>query len=147
VSQFALLLGAAVLAHAPAYSQLPPVNDKKLIWKSVSFAIVRFDDEAPQSWNIYHSDKRGVLLVRIWKRYLLVKMPEQEVFDVDPQTVKSHGDNVEWFLSDTSLQPVEISEWKERNVGPVHRVRFRFGKQGHILELQLPLRPDGKPAY
>jgi len=27
------------------------------------------------------------------------------------------------------------------------RVSFRLGKDGHILELQIPLKPDGKPAY
>ncbi len=30
-------------------------NEKKLIWKSVGFAIVKFNDEAPKSWNIYHT--------------------------------------------------------------------------------------------
>jgi hypothetical protein len=27
------------------------------------------------------------------------------------------------------------------------RVSFRLGKDGHVLELQIPLKPDGKPAY
>jgi hypothetical protein len=29
----------------------------------------------------------------------------------------------------------------------MERVTFRLGKGGHILELQIPLKPDGKPAY
>jgi hypothetical protein len=116
-------------------------------WKSVSFAIVRFNDEAPKSWNIYHTAKRGVLLVKLWKRYLLVNIPDQQVFDIDPHTVKPQGDNVEWSPSDIPNEPLEIADWKERNVGPVQRVRFRLGKEGHTLELQLPLRADGKAAY
>ena len=116
-------------------------------WKSVSFAIVRFNDEAPQSWNIYHTAKRGVLLVKLWKRYLLVNIPDQQVFDIDPHTVKPQGDSVEWSPSDIPAEPLEIADWKERNVGPVQRIRFRLGKEGHVLELQLPLRADGKPAY
>ncbi len=120
---------------------------KKAQWKSVDFAIVRFNEEAPQSWNIYHTDKRGVLLVKLWKRYLLVNLPDQQVFDIDPRTVKQQGDSVEWSTSDLPDNPLETSDWKERNVGPVQRVRFRLGKEGHILELQLPLRPDGKTAY
>jgi len=120
---------------------------KPVEWKSVSFAIVRFNDEAPASWNIYHTSKRGVLLVKLWKRYLLVNVPEHLVFDIDPRTVKPQGDAVQWSTSDTPKEPLEITEWKDRNVGPVERLRFRLGKDGHILELQIPLLPGGKPAY
>jgi len=58
-----------------------------------------------------------------------------------------HGEEVEWSDSDAPDQPLEISEWKERNVGRLLRVSFRLGKDGHILELQIPLKPDGKPMY
>ena len=61
-----LLLGASV----SVFAQAP--GDKKAVWKPVSFAIVKFNEEAPKSWNIYHSEKKGVLLVHLWKRYLLV---------------------------------------------------------------------------
>jgi hypothetical protein len=141
---FVPLLAAFLVLVAPLFADQP---QGRVLWKPVGFAIVRYNDEAPKSWNIYHTEKRGLLLVRLWKRYLLVNVPEQEVFDIDPQTVKLQGENVEWSPSDTPQQPIEVSEWKERNVGPVQRVRFRFGKEGHILELQLPLMPNGKPAY
>jgi hypothetical protein len=123
----------------------PP--EKKAVWKSVQFAIVRFNDEAPKSWNIYHTEKRGILLVKLWKRYLLLDIKEQEVYEVDPQTVKPQGDKVEWSMSDLPNDPIETSEWKARDVGLVQRIRFRFGKTGHFLEIQLPLKPDGKTAY
>jgi len=74
-------------------------------------------------------------------------MSGEEVYDIDPQKVTSQGENVEWAPSEQPEQPIEISEWKERNVGPVQRIRFRFGTKGHVLELQLPLLPNGKPAY
>jgi hypothetical protein len=120
---------------------------EKTHWKSVAFAIVKFNDQAPKSWNIYHTDKKGLLLVHLWKRYLLVDMKEQEVYEIDPQTVKPRGEDVEWSPADTPAQPLDISEWKERNVGQLERLTFRLGKEGHVLELQIPLKPDGKPAY
>jgi hypothetical protein len=129
-------------------TEVKPQDAKSTEWKSVAFAIVRFNDEAPQSWNIYHTSKRGVLLVKLWKRYLLVNIPEGQVFDIDPHTVKVQGDSVEWSMADTPAEPLEISDWRVRDVGPVERVRFRVGKNpGHILEIQLPLLPGGKPAY
>jgi hypothetical protein len=132
-------LGCSLVSAKPA--------GEKTIWRPVEFAIVRFNDEAPKSWNLYHTEKKGILLVRIWKRYLLVNVIEQEAYDIDPQTVKPVGENVEWSMSDLPNDPLDVSEWKERNVGPVQRVRFRLGKEGHFLEIQIPLKADGKPAY
>ncbi len=137
-----LLIATLIAGLAP----LRASADQK-VWKPVQFAIVRFNDDAPKSWNIYHGEKRGVLLVRLWKRYMLVDLKEQEVYDVDPEKVKPHGENVEWSPADISDQPVETSEWKVRDVGLVQRVRFRFGKNGSFLEIQLPLLPNGKTAY
>ena len=44
-------------------------------------------------------------------------------------------------------EPIETSEWKVRDVGPMRRVKFRFGKTGNFLDIQLPLLVNGKPAY
>jgi hypothetical protein len=116
-------------------------------WKPVQFAILRYNEDAPKDWNLYHAEKRGVLLVRLWKRYLLVNIADEEIFDIDPEKVKAQGDNVELSSSDVPGEPTETSEWKVRDVGPVRRIRFRFGKTGNFLEIQLPLLINGKPAY
>jgi hypothetical protein len=120
---------------------------QKQLWKSVEFAIVKFNDEAPKSWSMYHTEKKGLLLVRLWKRYLLVDVKEQEVYEVDPQTVKLAGGNVEWSLADKPSDPLETPEWKTRDVGPVEQVSFRLGKNGYMLALQIPLKPNGQPMY
>ena len=138
-----LLMAIVIAAVVPVRA----LGESKAIWKPVQFAIVRFNEDAPKSWNIYHGEKRGVLLVRLWKRYMLVDLKEQEVYEVDPEKVKPAGENVEWSPADVSGEPVETSEWKVRDVGLVQRVRFRFGKNGSFLEIQLPLLPNGKTAY
>jgi hypothetical protein len=123
------------------------IAGEKSVWKQVQFAILRYNDDAPASWNIYHGEKRGVLLVRLWKRYMLVNVQEQEVYDIDPEKIKAQGENVEWSQSDIPDQPIETTEWKVRDVGPVQRVKFRFGKAGNFVDIQLPLLANGKPAY
>jgi len=138
-----LLIATLIAGLAPLCASA----EQKVVWKPVQFAIVRFNDDAPKSWNIYHGEKRGVLLVRLWKRFMLVDLKEQEVYEVDPEKVKPQGENVEWSPADISDQPVETSEWKVRDIGLVQRVRFRFGKNGSFLEIQLPLLPNGKTAY
>jgi hypothetical protein len=149
LSRFIGLGLIVVLAYA---SDAPPSlgqqsSEKRTVWKSVEFAIVKFNDEAPKSWNLYHTEKKGVLLLRLWKRYLLVDVKEQEVYEIDPQTVKPAGDNVEWSLTDKPADPIETIEWKTRDIGPMERVAFRLGKGGHILEFQIPLKANGQPAY
>ena len=133
------LAGSATSTHATA--------GEKVVWKPVQFAIVRYNDDAPASWNMYHGEKKGVLLLRLWRRYLLVNVQEQEVYELDPDKLKMQGDNVEWSTSDIPAEPIETSEWKARDVGPMRRVKFRFGKTGNFLDIQLPLLVNGKPAY
>jgi hypothetical protein len=114
----------------------------------VEFAIVRYNDDAPASWNMYHGEKKGLLLIRLWRRYLFLNVQDQEVYELDPQKVKVQGDNtVEWSPSDLPANPVETSEWKVRDVGPMKRIVFRFGKNGNFLDIQLPLLINGKPMY
>lgn len=140
----ALLMGAFAW-NAVAQSQSAAA--KTLTWHTLEFAILRYNDNAPNSWNIYHSEKKGVLLVRLWKRYLLVNVQDQEVFDIDPEKIKVVGDAVEWSMANVPDQPIETPDFVERNVGSMERVRFRLGKNGHFLELQLPLGPNGRPIY
>jgi hypothetical protein len=130
-----------------AQSTEKPSIEKKALWKPVAFAIVKFNDQAPKSWNIYHTDKKGLLLVHLWKRYLLLDMKEQEAFEIDPQTVKPNRENVEWSLTEKPEQPIDTPDWKTRDIGSMQRTLFRLGKDGYFLELQIPLLINGKPAY
>jgi hypothetical protein len=135
----------ALLCIAPRGGWASP--GEKAVWKPVLFAIVRYNDDAPASWNMYHGEKKGTLLLRLWRRYLLVDVREQEVYEIDPDKVKVQADNAEWFPSDMPQEPLETSEWKVRDVGPMRRVKFRFGKTGNFLDIQLPLLRNGTPAY
>jgi hypothetical protein len=149
-----LFLASGALARVATHSLKPTAGQKaaasgeKLTWKPVDFAIVRYNDDAPASWNMYHGEKKGLLLIRLWRRYLFLNVQDQEVFELDPQKVKVQGDNnVEWSPSDLPSDPIETSEWKVRDVGPMRRVVFRFGKSGNFLDIQLPLLINGKPMY
>ena len=135
----------ALLCVAPRGGWASP--GEKAVWKPVLFAIVRYNDDAPASWNMYHGEKKGTLLLRLWRRYLFVNVQEQEVYEIDPDKVKIQADNAEWSTSDIPEEPLETSEWKVRDVGPMRRVKFRFGKTGNFLDIQLPLLRNGTPAY
>jgi hypothetical protein len=142
------LFSLALLYPAVSRAQTAPAESApKSIWSPVQFAIVKFNDDAPKSWNMYHTDRKGLLLVRIWKRYLFVDLNDEEVYDIDPRKVVVKGDTVEFSFGDVPDKPIDTPEFKERNVGMLQRIRFRLGKDGHILELQMPLGPTGRPIY
>src|SRR5262249_52973857 len=136
---------ASFIAVAIIWAQAP-VSGKQT-WKPVAFAIVKYNDDAPKAWNLYHSDKKGLLLLHLWKRYLLVDTKEEEVYDIDPNTVKETGQNVEFDPGSKPAEAIESGEWKTRDVGLVRRIRFRLSKGGNTLELQIPLQANGKPLY
>ncbi len=141
----ALLMASSLLPLANLEAQTEP--GQKSVWHSIEFGIVKFNDQPPNSWNIYHGERKGLLLVRLWKRYLFVDTHDEEVYDIDPRNIKVVGDAVEWSLADVPDNPIETPDWKQRDVGLVERIRFRLGKDGHYLELQIPLAPTGKPIY
>jgi hypothetical protein len=122
-------------------------QSSKQQWKTLPFAIVRYNDDAPKSWNVYRGDRKGIYLVRLWKRYLLVDTDSQNVFEIDPEKVKVQGENAELAAQDVPADPLETSEWRTKNAGPVLRHRFRFGTTGNFMELQIPVLPNGRPAY
>jgi hypothetical protein len=142
-----LSLAALVVTAVPAVNAGQSSQSAKQQWKTVPFAIVRYNDDAPKSWNVYHAEKKGVYLVRLWKRYLLVDTADQSVYEINPATVKVAGETAELNSADIPSDPIETTEWKSRDAGPVLRHRFRFGQTGNFMELQIPLLPSGKPAY
>jgi len=75
----AVFLSLAVAANAAA---------DKIIWKPLDQAIISVDGKAPQFWNVYTADKQNqLLLVQLWKRYLLVDRKQEAVYDIDPKTL------------------------------------------------------------
>jgi hypothetical protein len=137
----ALCLACAFCTGAQSEASL------RFTWKPLPFAILRFNDAAPYSWNIYHCEKKGLLLVRLWKRHLFIDVEEEEVYDLDPQKITVAGDNVIWSFADLPDDPIKTPDWSDRNIGRMQRLRFRLGKNGHILELQLPFDVNGRPIY
>jgi hypothetical protein len=116
-------------------------------WKTLPFAIVRYNDDAPKSWNVYRGEHKGIYLVRLWKRYLLIDTLSQSAFEIDPAKVRVVGETADLAPADIPDEPIDISEWKTKDAGPVLRHKFRFGQTGNYLELQIPLLPNGRPVY
>src|SRR5258708_19907528 len=141
----AILSALLVLGETPGSAAQQSAKQQ---WKTLPFAIVRYNDDAPKSWNVYRGEHKGIYLVRLWKRYLLVDTDSQNVFEIDPEKVKVQGENAELAAQDIPADPLETSEWRTKNAGPVLSHRFRFGKSATFIDLQTPTLPTGAlPSY
>ena len=147
LKQVFLLAAVSLLATPPLSPQRPSPSVDKGAWKTVPFAIVRYNDDAPKSWNVYHGEKKGLYLVRLWKRYLVIDTTDHSAYEIDPAKVKVEDETALLSPADIPADPIETAEWRSRDAGPVVRHRFRFGQSGNFMELQIPLLPSGKPAY
>ena len=147
VAKLALLVPLLALGYAGADGKAQAPQGGIQHWKTLPFAIVRYNDDAPKSWNVYRGDSKGIYLVRLWKRYLLIDTDSQSAYEIDPAKVKGGENGADLAAADIPEEPIETSEWKTRNAGPVLRHKFRFGTSGNFLELQIPLLANGKPAY
>ncbi len=120
----------------------------KITWKPLDQVILQLNGKPPKTWNVYRAEKRDAwILVKLWRRYLLIDEREEAVYDLDPQKLKAKGDELEWSESDKPAKPIAISEWNTRNIGPARRIRFKFGSDGGVLEVQVPQKPDLRPFY
>jgi hypothetical protein len=79
-------------ASATCVSGWTAPQSSKEQWKTLPFAIVRYNDDAPKSWNVYRGDRKGIYLVRLWKRYLLIDTDAQSAFEIDPGKVNAQGE-------------------------------------------------------
>lgn len=119
-----------------------------IIWKPLGQAILTLDGKPPKTWNAYHAAKHDHwVLIKLWRRYLLLDLREQAVYDLDPQKLKPAGETLVWSEADRPAEPIAITDWDTRDVGPMRRIRFKFGKSGNLLEIQVPVRPDLRPFY
>ncbi len=119
-----------------------------ITWKPLDPVILQLNGKAPKTWNVYRAEKRDAwILVKLWRRYLLIDEREQAVYDLDPQKLKAKGDELEWSESDKPTKPIEISGWNTRDIGPARRIRFKFGSDGGVLEVQVPQKRDLRPLY
>jgi hypothetical protein len=120
----------------------------KILWKPLEQAIISVEGKAPPFWNIYTADKQNqILLVQLWKRYLMVYAKQQAVYDIDPKTLTKKGEDLELPLSAKPAKPLPSADWAFKDMGVTYRLRFKLAPQGRLIEVQIPHRPDLRGLY
>jgi hypothetical protein len=136
-----ILLGAFFILCATAAPTF--AKDKPVSWKEIGDALLRVNDAPVKDWAVFQTaKKRDPLLVQINNRFLLIKIHEREIYEVDPAKVQHKADELMWDPNNHAEQPLAISDWDATDMEAVFRVRAKISAEDRLLDIELPHQLD-----
>ncbi len=136
-----ILLGAFFIlcaTAAPAFAK-----DKPVSWKEIGDALLRVNDAPVKDWAVFQTaKKRDPLLVQINNRFLLIKIHEREIYEIDLAKVQHKGDELMWDPSNHPAKPLTISNWDSSDMEAVFRIRAKINAEDRLLDIELPHQLD-----
>ena len=118
-------------------------KDKPVAWKIIDDALFRVNDTPVKEWGVYQTGKkRDPLLVQMDKRFLLVRIHDRQVFEVDPAKIQHKTDELLWDPADHPAQPLETTEWDANDTEAVNLIRAKITAENRLLDIELPHQLD-----
>jgi hypothetical protein len=114
-------------------------KDKPASWKEIDDALLRVNDAPVKDWGVFQTGKkRDPLLVQINNRFLLIKIHDRQLFEVDPAKVQRKPDELLWDPSDHPAQPLDMSDWDASDTEAVFRIHAKIKAEDRLLDIELP---------
>jgi hypothetical protein len=114
-------------------------KDKPASWKMIDDALFRVNDAPVKDWGVYQAGKkRDPLLIQMDKRFLLLKIHDRQLFEVDPAKVQRKSDELLWDPTDHPAQPLSTTEWDAGDTEAVFRIRAKISSEDRLLDIELP---------
>jgi hypothetical protein len=114
-------------------------KDKPVSWKVIDDALLRVNDAPVKDWGVYQAGKkRDPLLLQMGNRFLLIKIHDRQLFEVDPSKVQRKTDELLWDPSDHPAQPLATSDWDASDTESVFRIRAKISSEDRLLDIELP---------
>lgn len=137
------LILLATIGTACAASGRTFAKEKPAPWKMIEDALFRVNDAPVKDWGVYQTGKKqDPLLVQMNNRFLLVKIHDKQVFEVDPAKVQRKADELLWDPSDHPSAPLSITDWYADDTEAVFLVRAKLTGEDHLLDIELPHQLD-----
>jgi hypothetical protein len=136
-----MLLGLLGALCAP--DARTPAKDKPASWKMIEDALFRVNDAPVKEWGVYQTGKkRDPLLLQMDKRFLLVKIHDRQIFEVDPAKVQRKSDELLWDPADHPAQPLVTTDWDAGDTEAVFRILAKISSEDRLLNIELPHQLD-----
>ncbi|HET6145845.1 MAG TPA: hypothetical protein VFE02_20245 [Candidatus Acidoferrales bacterium] len=118
-------------------------KDKPATWREIGDALLRVNDAPVKEWGVFQTGKKiDPLLVRMNGRFLLIRIHDREIFEVDSKNVERKADDLLWDPKNHSAQPLDISDWDASDMEAVFRIRARITAEDRLLDIELPHQLD-----
>lgn len=136
LNPFFLLAAAGVVC---AFSGGAFAKNKPVPWKLIDDALFRVNDTPVKDWGVYQTGKkRDPLLVQMDRRFLLVKIQDRQIFEVDPAKIQHKTDELLWDPSNVPAQPLATSNWDVSDTEAVFLIRAKISEEDRLLDIELP---------
>lgn len=134
--QFVMLAAAAAVC-ARGYATF--ARDKPVSWKVIDDALFRVNDAPVKDWGVYQTGKkRDPLLIQMDKRFLLVKIHDRQIFEVDPAKIQHKTDELLWDPANVPAQALATSSWDANDTEAVFLIRAKISEEDRLLDIELP---------
>ncbi len=131
------LLATAAAWCAWGYSTF--AKDRAVSWKAIDDALFRVNDAPVKDWGVYQTGKkRDPLLVQMDKRFLLVKIRDRQIFEIDPARIQHKTDALLWDPSNVPAQALSTSNWDANDTEAVFLIRAKISEEDRLLDIELP---------
>jgi hypothetical protein len=131
---FAMFAGAMLLAGSNAGARA-----KTLLWKPVTQALLKENNQPVKTWNVYQPEKnRDWLLVQVNKDWYILNLKQKRVYPADRSDFQARGDSLTGPQPDANAPVLKISDWDSHDVGPAQQITVRLGASGDVLAIELP---------
>jgi len=135
---FFAALGAVCASSGSTFAK-----DKPASWKEIEDALLRVNDTPVKDWGVYQTGKkRDPLLIQMNNRFLLIRIHDRQLFELDPAKVQPKSDELLWDPSDHPAEPLATSDWDTSDTEAVFRIRARISAEGRLLDIELPHQLD-----
>jgi len=140
---FSRFLLFAAIGTVCASSGSTFAKDKPASWKEIGDALLRVNDTPVKDWGVYQTGKkRDPLLIHINQRFLLIRIHDRQLFEVDPAKVQRKSDEFLWDPSDHPAEPLATTDWDVSDTEAVFRIRARINAEDRLLDIELPHQLD-----
>jgi hypothetical protein len=139
---FKKFLMVAVIA-AFVCAEVSIAREKPASWKVIDDALFRVNDAPVKLWGVYQTGrKRDPLLVQMNNRFLVVKIHERQIFEIDPKKVRIKPDELLWDPADHPSEPLAMTDWDVNDTEAVFLIRAKLTGEDHLLDIELPHQLD-----
>lgn len=138
-----LLAVAAVATVFFAAFKDASAKSKSILWKGVDDALLLVNNNPVKEWGLFQTgNKRDPLLLQMGSRFLLIRVRDKQIFEVDRSRIQFKPDELWWDPAEHAAEPLGTSEWDAADIEAVFRIRVKITAEDRLLDIELPHQLD-----